>query len=40
LQAEYQDWHDIALSLTEHLSQEERDAVFGRNAASFYRLAL
>lgn len=40
LQAEYQDWHDIALSLTEHLSQEERDAVFGRNAANFYRLAL
>ncbi|MDW3225366.1 MAG: amidohydrolase family protein [Paracoccaceae bacterium] len=38
LQAEYEDWHDTALSLTEHLSEAERADIFGGTAVRFYRL--
>ncbi|MEL7089159.1 MAG: amidohydrolase family protein [Planctomycetota bacterium] len=36
--AEYQVWWSAAQELTEGLSQEERGAVFGGNAAQFYRI--
>ena len=38
LRSEYEDWHSAALTLTESLSDAERDAVFGGNAARFYGL--
>jgi len=38
LQSEYGDWHETAQNLTVHLTSTERDAVFGRTAAAFYRL--
>ncbi|MEO0383931.1 MAG: amidohydrolase family protein [Pseudomonadota bacterium] len=34
----YDDWHEAALELADHLSEEEKAAVFGGNAKSFYRL--
>lgn len=39
LQADYEDWHGMAQSLTAHLSEAERAQVFGGTAARFYRLA-
>ena len=39
LQAEYGDWHDVARSLTDHLSPAEQADVFGGTATRFYRLA-
>jgi L-fuconolactonase len=38
LQADYPDWHDLAQQLTNHLSEKEREAVFGGTATRFYRL--
>ena len=39
LQSTYEDWHDIAQTLTSGLSNQERSDVFGETAARFYRLA-
>ena len=39
LQAEYGDWHEVAQSLTSHLSGAERADIFGGSAARFYRLS-
>ena len=39
LQSTYDDWHDIALTLTSGLSNQEHSDVFGETAARFYRLA-
>ncbi|MDE3122280.1 MAG: amidohydrolase family protein [Paracoccaceae bacterium] len=39
LRAEYEDWHAMALSLTDHLTEAERARIFGGTAAEFYRLA-
>lgn len=39
LQSEYSDWHQLARSFCETLSQQEQDAVFGGSAARFYGLA-
>ncbi|WP_343036032.1 amidohydrolase family protein [Hongsoonwoonella zoysiae] len=38
LRAEYSDWRKIAEDLTSHLSNKERQRVFGETAAEFYRL--
>lgn len=38
LRGEYEDWHDAAQKLCSHLGQDERDAIFGGTAATFYRL--
>lgn len=39
LQAEYEDWHDIAQTLTSGLDESKRTEIFGGTAARFYRLA-
>jgi len=31
-------WHSVATTLLASLSDDEREAVFGGNAAAFYRL--
>lgn len=38
LRGEYADWHDAAQALCARFSASERDAIFGRTAARFYRL--
>lgn len=38
LQAEYDDWHEIALELTSNWSESDRTKIFGETAARFYRL--
>jgi L-fuconolactonase len=38
LNGDYLLWHSIATELLASLSDAERDAVFGANAAAFYRL--
>jgi len=38
LQAEYDNWHDIAVSFTQHLSAKDRAEIFGGTAIRFYRL--
>ncbi|MEM9207340.1 MAG: amidohydrolase family protein [Pseudomonadota bacterium] len=38
LRTEYGQWLSSAQTLTEHLSSEERDAIFGGTARRFYRL--
>jgi len=38
LQTEYGDWHDMAQTLTGHLSEAERAMIFGGTAARFYSL--
>ncbi|MCA8880464.1 MAG: amidohydrolase family protein [Rhodobacteraceae bacterium] len=40
LRAEYGEWHDAALVLTDGLDETGRDAVFGGTANTFYRLTL
>lgn len=39
LQSEYADWHALAQAATQHLSQDERDEIFGGAAVRFYRLS-
>jgi L-fuconolactonase len=39
LQSEYGDWHDVAQTLTIHLSDLDRKAIFGGTAVNFYRLS-
>ena len=34
----YARWHETALALTQHLSADERDAIFGGTAAAFYAI--
>lgn len=38
LRSDYADWHKAAEVLTAHLSEADREAVFGGTAARFYRL--
>ena len=38
LECSYEDWHAAALSLTQDLSDQARDWVFGGTAAAFYRI--
>lgn len=38
LEAEYDDWHQVAQGLTEHLSEADRAQIFGGTAQRFYRL--
>ena len=38
LESEYEDWFDAALQLTAHLSNDERDEIFGGSACRFYRI--
>jgi len=38
LRASYANWHDAAISLTNSLTDEDRDQVFGGTASRFYRL--
>jgi L-fuconolactonase len=38
LQAEYDNWIGVARSFTEHLTEAEREAIFGGNALRFYGL--
>ena len=38
LQAEYGDWHDMAQTLTDHLSDDVRSSIFSETARRFYRL--
>lgn len=39
LQAEYENWHSVAQTLTSKLSEDSRADIFGGSAARFYRLA-
>lgn len=39
LQAEYGDWHQVAMQLTEKLSTQDRAQIFGGTACRFYRLS-
>ncbi len=39
LRGEYERWHEVACMLTEGLSSDEKDRVFGGSAAEFYRLS-
>ena len=39
LQAEYADWHDVAQTLTQRFSPDQRADIFGGTAARFYRLS-
>lgn len=38
LEAEYEDWYDIAQQLTANLSEADRSEIFGNTASRFYRL--
>jgi L-fuconolactonase len=38
LNGDYLLWHSVATTLLASLSDAEREAVFGDNAAAFYRL--
>lgn len=39
LEAEYEDWFDASVQLTDHISDDERSEIFGASAARFYRLS-
>ena len=38
LNGDYLLWHSVATLLLAQLADDERDAIFGGNAAAFYRL--
>lgn len=38
LEAEYEDWHEMAQQLVAHMTEKERAEIFGGTAARFYRL--
>lgn len=38
LRCEYEDWFELAKTLTHDLNPDERESIFGGNAANFYRI--
>jgi L-fuconolactonase len=40
LRAEYSEWFNTSQNLTNHLSLEEKENIFGKTAIKFYTLSL